>query len=102
MLQAKVATEVVPQERMFLQILQNSQENTCARIFFFIKKETLAQVISCEFCEIFKNTFSTEHLGMAASIQAKDLELNPFHTTGFFLYHLKNSGIEKDHSHDMA
>ena len=28
----------------------------------FIKKETLAQVFSCEFCEIFKNTFFTEHL----------------------------------------
>ena len=23
----------------------------------FIKKETLAQVLSCEFCEIFQNTF---------------------------------------------
>ena len=27
-----------------------------------IKKETLAHVFSCEFCEIFKNTFFTEHL----------------------------------------
>ena len=27
----------------------------------FIKKETLAQVFSCEFYEIFKNTFFTEH-----------------------------------------
>ena len=27
-----------------------------------IKKETLAQVLSCEFCEIFKSTFFTEHL----------------------------------------
>ena len=27
----------------------------------FIKKEALAQVFSCEFCEIFKNTFFTEH-----------------------------------------
>ena len=26
-----------------------------------IKKQTLAQVFSCEFCEIFKNTFFTEH-----------------------------------------
>ena len=26
-----------------------------------IKKETLAQVFSCEFCEIPKNTFFTEH-----------------------------------------
>ena len=29
---------------------------------FFIKKETLAHVFSCEFCEISKNTFFTEHL----------------------------------------
>ena len=28
----------------------------------FIQKETLAQVFSCEFCEIFKNIFFTEHL----------------------------------------
>ena len=48
-------------------IAQNSQENTCTRVSFLIKlqasglhlykKETLAQVFSCEFCEIFKNTF---------------------------------------------
>ena len=28
----------------------------------FIKKETLAKVFSCEFCEIYKNNFFTEHL----------------------------------------
>ena len=28
----------------------------------FIKKETLALVFSCEFCEIYKNTFFAEHL----------------------------------------
>ena len=28
-----------------------------------LKKETLAQVFSCEFCGIFKNTFFTENLG---------------------------------------
>ena len=28
----------------------------------FIKKETLAQVFSCQFCEISKNTFFIEHL----------------------------------------
>ena len=38
---------------MFLKVWQNSQE--------FIKKETLSQVFSHEFCEIFKNTFFTEH-----------------------------------------
>ena len=34
------------------------QPRTCN----FIKKETLAQVFSCEFCEIFKNTFFAEHI----------------------------------------
>ena len=29
----------------------------------FIEKETLEQVFSCKLCEIFKNTFLTEHLG---------------------------------------
>ena len=33
----------------------------------FIKKETLAQVFSCEFCEISKNTFFTEHLRATTS-----------------------------------
>ena len=33
----------------------------------FIKKETLTQVFSCEFCEICKNTFFTEQLRMTAS-----------------------------------
>ena len=33
----------------------------------FIKKETLAQVFSCDFCEVFKNTFFTEHLWTTAS-----------------------------------
>ena len=28
----------------------------------FIKKEALVQVFSCEFCEIPKNTFFTEHI----------------------------------------
>ena len=63
--------------KVFLEISQNSQENTCARVSFliqlqasacnFIKKETLAQVCSCEFCEISKNTFFTEYLRAAAS-----------------------------------
>ena len=36
----------------------------------FIKKETLAHVFSCEFCEIFKNTFFTEYLRTTASRMA--------------------------------
>ena len=58
-------------KKVFLEISQNSQENTCARVSFlmkfqasgcnFIKRETLAQAFSCEFCQIFKNTSFTEH-----------------------------------------
>ena len=33
----------------------------------FIKKETLAQVFSCEFCDISKNTFFTEDIRTTAS-----------------------------------
>ena len=57
---------------MFLKISQYSQENICVETFFntdaqavaynFIKKETLAQVFSCEYNKIFKNTVLTEHL----------------------------------------
>ena len=32
-----------------------------------IKKEISAQVFSCEFCEVFKNTFFIEHLRAIAS-----------------------------------
>ena len=37
-------------------------KNLCLRPATLLKKETLAQVFSCEFCEIFKNTFITKHL----------------------------------------
>ena len=36
-----------------------------------MKKETVAQVFSCEFCEIFKNTYLKEHMRTAASIQGE-------------------------------
>ena len=42
-------------KKMLLEISQNSQGNTCTRFSLLIK--TLAQVFSCEFCEISQNTF---------------------------------------------
>ena len=55
-------------KKVFLEIFQNSQGNTCARDSFLInlqalacnfsKKESLALVFPCEFCEISKNTLS--------------------------------------------
>ena len=55
---------------MFLEISQNSQENTCDSLFFnkkIIKKDTLAQVFSCEFCKIFKNNFLKEYMRITSS-----------------------------------
>ena len=43
------------------------QASTCN----FIKKEALAQVFSCEFCEISKNTFSYRTPPVAASVLNK-------------------------------
>ena len=40
----------------------------------FIKKETLAQVFSCDFCEISKSTFFTEQLWETASAVAKNAQ----------------------------
>ena len=39
-----------------------------AEAFNFIKKETLAQVFSCEFCKIAKNTSSFRTFPVAASV----------------------------------
>ena len=50
-------------KKVFLEIWQNSQENTCARVSFLIK----LPVFSCEFCEISKNTFPYRTPPVAAS-----------------------------------
>ena len=65
-------------KKVFLEISENSQENTCAGVFSkqswrpqtsnFIKKETLVQVFSCEFSENSKNTFSYGTPRVAASV----------------------------------
>ena len=65
-------------KKVFLENSQNSQESTCARVSILVKlrasgmqlfqKETLAQVFSCDFCEISKNTFFMEHLWATASV----------------------------------
>ena len=44
-------------KKVFLEISQNSQGNTSARVSFLITLHNLAQVFSCEFCETSKNTF---------------------------------------------
>ena len=63
---------------MFLEIPQNSQESTSVKASFLIKlqfeacnfngKESLAQVFSCAFCGISKNTFSYRTSPVVASV----------------------------------
>ena len=81
-------------------MLQNSQENTFARAYLlikmkveacnFIKKGTLAQLFSCEFCEISKSTFFIEHLQETAFVM---LFFNKFQC--LFLVFLKMLGNRK-------
>ena len=59
-------------KHMFLKISQNLQENICPRVSFLtklklIKKEILALVFSCDFCEIIKNTSFYRTPAVAAS-----------------------------------
>ena len=92
----KQPSEVFYMKKVFLKTFQNSQENTCARVSFvtylqasckFVKKETLTQVFSCEFCKIFKNTFFAEHLRTVASVFPLHIPL------GFNDLELMNYGI---------
>ena len=82
---------------VFLEISQNSQENTCAGVSFFNKvaglspaillKNRLAHVFSGEFCEISKNIFFTEHARTTASDLMKIFPLHyryHKHVTTFF------------------
>ena len=58
-------------KKMFLEILQNSLENTCASLFFLIKlqvqtcnlgSEALAQVFSVNSAKFLGASFLTDHL----------------------------------------
>ena len=71
---SKPASRGYSVKNVFLEVLQNSQENRVSflkklqvQVCNFIKKETLALVFSCEFFEISKNTFSYRTPPVAAS-----------------------------------
>ena len=66
----EAASRGVLREKVFLEILQNSQGKTCARVFFNKVAGwglVFTQVFSCKFCEISKNTFSYRTPPMVAS-----------------------------------
>ena len=87
-------------KKVFVKISQNLQENTCVWVSFliksflkktmtqeacnFIKKETLTQVFSCEFCEISKKTFFHRTSPVAVSVTF----VNLWNTFLFVTYHL--------------
>ena len=60
-------------KKVFLKICQNSQENTCVGIFFnkvaglrsatLLKKRLWHRLFSCEFWQIYKNTFLQNTFG---------------------------------------
>ena len=67
-------------------ILQNSQENL-QQVYNFIKKETPVKVFSCEFCEIFQNSFFVKHLWPVTAVNirkflqhANHISIKPFCT----------------------
>ena len=76
-------------KKLFLKISRYSQENTCVGVSFLIKLQALRPVtllkrdsdtgfFSCEYCEIFKNTYFEEHLRTAVTenIPCSKLENN--------------------------
>ena len=73
----KSRPEVLCKKRCFRNFEKFTRKHLCQSLFFnnvagprsaiLLKKETLAQVFSCEYCKIPKNTFFKEHLGTTAS-----------------------------------
>ena len=68
------------QSLFFNKVAGSDLWETLAQACNFIKKETLAQVFSCEFCKISKNTFLAEHLWATASSNLS-LTKNSWHKT---------------------
>ena len=72
----KAVTQMCSAKKVFLKLSQNSQENTCVRVSFLVKLQALDSGIlfSCEFCEIFKNTFFHRTPLVAASDNLKNFK----------------------------
>ena len=85
----EAATVGVLWKKTFLEISQNTQENTCARVSFLIKLQA-----SWEFCDISKNTFFTEHLWTTASDLTLWFQIGRQMTALFRLRKTYNQGAE--------
>ena len=86
-------------KKVFLEISQNSQENTCARVSLliklptkawnFIKKRDPNTGVSCEFCKISKSAFSYRRFPWVAS-DNKIFQNVKFHSINAFGIRLKH------------
>ena len=72
----------------YLEVSSYCRPQAFAGLSLSCRPKTLAQVFSCEFCEISKNTFFTEHLWTTASLFSRR-----DHTarTNFIMSELTNS-----------
>ena len=52
----------------------------------FLNKETLAKMLSCEFCEISKNTFFIEHVRMTTSVRYVYIYIYIYINTSIYIY----------------
>ena len=78
-------------KELFLKISQNPQENTCARVCEggtcnFIKNETLAQVLSCEFCEILRTPLLQNLLQCIEIFLLKHNKQESYISGGYFYF----------------
>ena len=81
------------ERKVFLEISQNSQEYTCTRVSFLIKLQASASekrdsstMFLCEFCEVSKDTFFTEHLWVTTSVIMRTQNLSLQSTFRIKLY----------------
>ena len=61
----KYSRQICSSKQMFSETSQNSQKNTCAGVYVFLKN-TPTQVFSYEFNENFQSSFSSENRSLAA------------------------------------
>ena len=64
-----VCNQLLPYKKDVLKnFAKFTRKHLCQSLFFNKVADLQAQVLSCEFCESFKNTFLREHLRTAASV----------------------------------
>ena len=58
---SEAATRVVLYKKVFFEISQQSQKNTCARVSFLLKKRLWRKCFSVNFVKFLRKPFYTEH-----------------------------------------